>query len=133
VDGHSSNFIFQALVHSHAPDVAAQLGPFTAPRDRVWIPLDWPGQIDEQGSLILVDGAWAWVYESTGYCRKVDAKEYDPSLKPQFEAARKQAKAELIRKGISEADSGYFLDEEMRRILRTRYQIDWKTSQQADY
>lgn len=79
--------------------------------------------------FVVVDGEIAWVYSvALGGSRagesKVDAKEFDPMLRPKFEAAREEAKQNLEKRGIKKG-FGYIhhFEAEVDAILWQKYQI----------
>ncbi len=131
-DGHSTNFLNLALLHSKEPEVAETLGLLTSPRDVIWTPKDWPGRTNDiqQGLCVVVDGPFAWTYLRGEFSGKCDAKEFSPTLRGQFESARTEAEADLYRQGIQGVDNGHLFNMDLQRILKRRYGIDWLTPDQ---
>jgi hypothetical protein len=78
---------------------------------------------------VVIDGEVAWVYSvSLGSVRagefKVDAQEFDPKLRPAFDAARQEAEENLEKRGIKKG-LGYvhLFAAEVDAILWQKYQI----------
>jgi hypothetical protein len=85
-------------------------------------------------NFLLIDGEIAWTYLVTPafplgsgdvYELKVDAQEFDPKLRPKFQAATKEAEQNLSQSGFKPGRRGYgaALWEEKGRILLRDYGI----------
>jgi hypothetical protein len=79
--------------------------------------------------FIVVDGEIAWAYsvppmDSYFAEVRVDAREFDPKIRPKFDAARQEAEQNLQKKGIKKA-FGYVhhLESEVDSILIQKYGI----------
>jgi hypothetical protein len=80
-------------------------------------------------AFVVIDGEIAWVYTVPAANRhvgetRVDAQQFDPKLKPKFDAAEAEAKQNLEKRGIKKG-FGYVnrLSHEVGEILRQKYGI----------
>jgi hypothetical protein len=79
--------------------------------------------------FVVIDGEIAWTYSVPiggwrAWESKVDAQEFDPKLRPKFDAARKEAEQNLERRGIKKR-LGYvhLFEAEVDSVLWQKYQI----------
>ena len=88
--------------------------------------------------FVVIDGEIAWSYsvpvgtgQASGF--KVDAKEFDPKLKPKFDAARKEAEENLAKRGVKKG-FGYVhqLQAEEDLILLQKYKITRRSFQELN-
>jgi hypothetical protein len=145
-EGHTTNYVYAAIQETEATNYSLPSGFPRTLKERYWIPSGWiqgleippPSQNSNATNMLLspnfwlvVDGEFAWVYDSFGFRQRRDAKEYDPKLKRQFEVAREEACAILKKEGYDERFlPKALLDSEMQRILKEKHQINWFTPEE---
>jgi hypothetical protein len=152
-DGHTDKYIRAALQESETTNFSLPPAfPLELKQMRSipsqWIKQYYAGNLeDESPSNILaslarpvppqwlvIDGPYAWIYEGTGWYKRRDAQEYDPQLKPQFQAALKEARDSLANRGVARSiDSRMVLNREIQRILLTRFKTHWRTPEELNW
>ena len=136
-EGHTTNYIYAALRETETTNYFLPLG-FPRQQKKIYrIPSAWIQRFEPDKSALLsqrfwlvVDGKFAWLYDSFGFPKRMDAQEFDPKLKSQFAAAKQEARALLEKRGIHEFDSTILLDREVQRILRQKFHIKWFTPEE---
>lgn len=128
--GHTTNFLYQAIQESKQTNVSVPFGfPLTLMTEE-WVPKTWTNLFFTNTFCAVIDGPFAWVYHGGHYFGKRDAKEYAPEFQSQFESARKEASEVLKAKNIQPIDTDAPLNEEMQKVLKVKYHIDWQTPEE---
>jgi len=87
------------------------------------------GLINVNQLWLVCDGQFAWIYWfdiGEPFSQRRDPKEYDPKFRMEFDAATKEA-WNVIKERKINTDIHVPLDEEVQRILKQKYGIDWVT------
>ena len=123
--GHTTNYLYQAILNTRSSTLTIPAGfPLKLITEK-WIPTGWTNLINQHDYWVVIDGSYAWIYDDKSFIQKRDRKEFDEKYKLKFEFAKSEAEEILNQRGQRSLDSSMYLNSEIKRILKDKYNIDW--------